>query len=160
MRVSKLKSRQALVRSLHKPRRKGRTLVFTNGCFDLLHPGHLHLLRFAKRQGDILVVGLNSDRSVRSLKGSSRPIQSEEERAQILSALEVVDYVTIFGERDPERLIRALRPDVLVKGAEWKKKGIVGSPFVTSYGGRVLTCPTLRGKSTSALLLKISHRRG
>ena len=155
MSASKLKSRQVLVRLLQKSKGQGKKIVFTNGCFDLLHPGHLRLLRFAKRRGDLLVVGLNSDRSVRALKGANRPLQSEKDRAELLSELEAVDYVTIFGEKDPERLIRALRPDVLVKGADWKKKAVIGRSFVLSYGGKVLSFPTVEGKSTTALIQKM-----
>ena len=158
MRVSKLKNRRTLVRLLHRHRRNGRSVVFTNGCFDLLHPGHIRLLAFAKRQGDILVVGLNSDRSVRALKGPGRPIQRGNDRAELLSALPSVDYVTLFGEKTPERLIRALKPDVLVKGADWKKGKVVGSAFVRSTGGRVLSFPLLRGRSTSSLVGKIRKR--
>ena len=160
MNPSKLKGRQVLVRLLRSSRRKGKKIVFTNGCYDLLHPGHLRLLRFAKRQGDLLIVGLNSDRSVRALKGANRPIQSEKDRAELLSGLEAVDYVTIFGEKDPERLIRALRPDILIKGADWKGKEVVGAPFVRSYGGKVLSFPTVAGKSTTTLIQKICKGRG
>ena len=155
MSASKLKSRQVLVRLLQKSKGQGKKIVFTNGCFDLLHPGHLRLLRFAKRRGDLLVVGLNSDRSVRALKGANRPLQSEKDRAELLSELEAVDYVTIFGEKDPERLIRTLRPDILVKGADWKKQAVVGGSFVHSYGGKVLSFPTVEGKSTTALIQKM-----
>ena len=155
MSPSKLKSRQVLVRLLQKSKGQGKRVVFTNGCFDLLHPGHVRLLRFAKRQGDLLIVGLNSDRSVRALKGAGRPLQSEKDRAELLSELEAVDYVTIFGEKDPERLIRTLRPDVLVKGADWKKKALIGRSFVLSYGGKVVSFPTVEGKSTTALIQKM-----
>ena len=155
MRVSKLKSRRLLLRLLGRARKRGKSIVFTNGCFDLLHPGHVRLLDFAKRQGDLLVVGLNSDRSVRTLKGLGRPVQSERDRAELLCALEAVDYVTFFGEKDPERLIRALRPDVLIKGADWKKGQVVGGSFVKSCGGKVLAFPVVSGKSTTALIQKI-----
>ena len=160
MSSSKLKSRETLVRLLRKSRRQRKRIVFTNGCFDLLHPGHVRLLRFAKRLGDLLIVGINSDRSVRTLKGSRRPIQSEKDRAELLSGLEAVDYVTIFKEKDPERLIRALRPDVLVKGADWKKKEVVGRSFVASYGGKVFAFPTVAGKSTTTLIQKIRRLKG
>ena len=156
---SKLKGRRTLARLLRKVRRRGETVVFTNGCFDLLHAGHVRLLSFAKRQGDLLVVGLNSDRSVRRIKGENRPLQPETDRAELLAGLEAVDYVTVFGERDPERLIRALRPDVLVKGAAWKKGDVVGGSFVRSYGGTLLSFPTVRGKSTTALIQKICRRK-
>ena len=159
MNPPKLKSRRSLIRLLKKDRRRGRKIVFTNGCFDLLHPGHLRLLRFAKKQGDLLVVGLNSDRSVRVLKGKSRPVQSQKDRAELLGGLEAVDYVTVFWEKTPQQLIYALRPDVLVKGADWKKKEVVGGSFVASYGGRVLSFPTVQGKSTTSLIRKMGRRK-
>ena len=155
MRVSKLKSRRLLARLLERARKQGKSIVFTNGCFDLLHPGHIRLLNFAKKQGDLLVVALNSDRSVRALKGVAHPIQSEKDRAELICALEAVDYVTFFGEKDPGRLIRALRPDVLIKGADWKKEEVIGGPFVESYGGKVLAFPRVGGKSTTSLIQKI-----
>src|SRR6185436_3298206 len=106
-------------------------------CFDLLHPGHLRVLEFAKSRGDVLVVGLNTDRSVRRLKGPGRPIQSEEDRAALLGALECVDYVVLFDEPTPEKLLRLLKPDVLVKGGDYTPEKVVGGHFVESYGGRV-----------------------
>jgi D-beta-D-heptose 7-phosphate kinase/D-beta-D-heptose 1-phosphate adenosyltransferase len=140
---------------LRRKRSKGSTVVFTNGCFDILHAGHVHYLAKAKKLGDILVVGLNSDKSVRAIKGSARPINNELDRANVLSALESVDYVCIFNEPTPKRLIEELEPDVLVKGGDWKIKDIVGASFVTARGGSVKTIPFVKGRSTTSLLKRI-----
>jgi len=134
---------------------KGKKIVFTNGCFDLLHRGHLHILTEAKKLGDLLIVAVNSDRSVRTLKGASRPILSLEERAELLAALEVVDYVTSFEELEPCPLIAALRPDVLVKGGDWGRDGVVGRDLVEAQGGRVAVIPYLHGFSTSKIIERI-----
>lgn len=136
-------------------RSAGRTVVFTNGCFDLLHPGHLHLLRSAAAEGDALVVGVNSDRSIRSLKGPERPYIAEAERVAMLEALSCVDAVVVFDEPDPRRLIEALVPDVLVKGADYELADIVGRDLVEASGGRVLTMGLLPGWSTTSLLGRI-----
>lgn len=136
-------------------RADGKRIVFTNGCFDLLHPGHIHQLRVAKAQGDFLVVGLNSDESVRRLKGPSRPLLAEAARCEMLEAIRYVDAIAIFSENTPEMLIREVRPDVLVKGAEYETCAIVGADFVQSYGGRVHRVPMLPGFSTSALLKRL-----
>jgi len=148
----------ALVRALEGERRRGRRIVFTNGCFDLLHSGHLSLLRFARSRGDVVVVGLNTDRSVRALKGPARPIQGAAERAGLLAALECVDYVTLFDEDTPERLIRRVRPDVLVKDEDYAGKKVAGRDFVTSKGGRVEYAPRVRGVSTTDLVSRIRRR--
>jgi D-sedoheptulose 7-phosphate isomerase len=138
------------------------TVVFTNGCFDLLHPGHIDLLRRAKALGTRLVVGINSDASVRRIKGPDRPFTSEQERAEILSAIAAVDEVVIFDEQTPERLIKELKPDVLVKGGDWKPEEIIGSDFVLARGGKVISLPFLDGYSSSGLVEKIrgSHTEG
>ena len=130
-------------------------MVFTNGCFDLIHAGHVALLEQAKRQGDLLIVGINSDRSVRQLKGRNRPIVSQRNRATVLAALESVDYVTIFDEPTPEQLIAALKPDVLIKGADWRLGQIIGREVVQRRGGRVMRLPLVKGLSTSALIQRI-----
>ena len=153
--ISKLKSALPLSRILERSRSKGRKIVFTNGCFDILHPGHVSYLKRASDMGDILVVGLNSDSSVRAIKGRERPINKERDRAYVLSALSFVDYVTIFGEDTPERIIKKLKPDVLVKGGDWKAKDIVGGDFVRSRGGRVASIKFLKGYSTSSLIKKL-----
>ncbi len=129
-------------------------IVFTNGCFDLLHVGHVRYLQEARAQGDLLVVGVNSDVSVKRLKGPTRPIQNESDRAEILAALAAVDFVVIFTEDTPALLIEAVRPDVLVKGGDWKPEQIVGSSFVQSYGGQVKSLQFVDGKSTTSLIQK------
>jgi D-beta-D-heptose 7-phosphate kinase/D-beta-D-heptose 1-phosphate adenosyltransferase len=139
-------------------RSEGLSVVFTNGCFDLLHPGHLAVLHEAAMQGDRLVVGLNSDRSVSRLKGPARPVQREEARAAVLAALQVVDAVVIFGEDDPALLIEALQPDVLVKGGDYTLEQVVGAETVMANGGRVHLVPTLLGHSTTALIEQSNRR--
>jgi D-beta-D-heptose 7-phosphate kinase/D-beta-D-heptose 1-phosphate adenosyltransferase len=133
----------------------GRTVVFTNGCFDLLHPGHVALLEEARGHGDVLVVGLNSDRSVRELKGPGRPVLGQGERAEVLAALEAVDRVVVYDEPTPIEVIRALVPDVLVKGADWALDAIVGRDVVEAAGGRVVRVATIPGHSTTGLLERI-----
>jgi D-sedoheptulose 7-phosphate isomerase len=127
-------------------------LVFTNGCFDIIHPGHIDLLERARALGDKLVVGINSDRSVRAIKGPSRPLQSEEARKTVLLGLKSVDEVVIFDELTPERVISEVRPDVLVKGGDWKIEEIVGADLVTSYGGKVMSLPLVDGHSTTEII--------
>jgi D-beta-D-heptose 7-phosphate kinase/D-beta-D-heptose 1-phosphate adenosyltransferase len=141
-------------------KRNGRRVVFTNGCFDLLHPGHVETLQKARSLGDALVVGVNSDRSVRAMKGAGRPIMPEVERAEILAALECVDGVVIFDEPTPREIIAALLPDVLVKGGDWASDQIVGRDEVEAAGGRVITIPTVTGYSTTAILEKIRNLDG
>ncbi|MDD2942586.1 MAG: D-glycero-beta-D-manno-heptose 1-phosphate adenylyltransferase [bacterium] len=140
--------------------RQNKKVVFTNGCFDILHVGHIRVLADARDLGDILVVGLNSDSSVRRLKGDSRPVIPEEERQEMLLALKSVDYVFIFDEDTPEELIRQIRPDILTKGGDWKIEQIVGGPFVTSYGGEVLSLPYRAGYSTTGTIERILERAG
>lgn len=142
----------ALVRELRSLRTSGKSVVFTNGCFDLLHAGHVRYLDFAKREGDVLVVGLNSDRSVRALKGEGRPLNAQDDRAEVLAALHAVDFVTVFDDDTPARLIEAVAPDVLVKGQDWADKGVVGREFVEARGGRVVLAPLLEGRSTTAMV--------
>ncbi len=132
----------------------GQNIVFTNGCFDILHAGHVDLLEDAAHEGDVLVVALNSDASVRGLKGPSRPVNPQNQRARVLAALAVVDYVVIFDEPDPERLIEALLPDVLVKGGDWTPETIIGAEAVQSSGGRVTTIPLKYGASTTDIIKK------
>ncbi len=136
-------------------RREGRRVAFTNGCFDLLHTGHIALLEAARAEADALVVGLNSDRSVRALKGPMRPLLPEAERQEALLALEAVDAVLIYDEATPLESIRALVPDVLVKGADWEEERIVGRDLVLVAGGRVVRVPLLHGRSTTQLLLQV-----
>ena len=138
-----------------REKRNGRRVVFTNGCFDLLHPGHIRSLELARELGDALIVGLNSDASVRQLKGEGRPVIPERERAEILSALESVDAVVIFDDLTPREVISRLLPDVLVKGSDWSGDQIVGREEVEAAGGRVVSVPVVPGYSTSAMLKKI-----
>ena len=135
--------------------RAGRRVVMTNGCFDLLHPGHVKCLEEARSLGDLLVVAINSDASVRRLKGAGRPVVPEAERAEILAALAAVDYVTVFDEDTPRQIIARMLPDVLVKGGDWGASEIVGRAEVEAAGGRVVTIPLEPGYSTSALLERI-----
>lgn len=136
-------------------RHDGKQIVFTNGVFDLLHPGHVRYLQHARAEGDALMVGINSDRSVRAIKGPARPITPEAERAEILAALSCVDAVVIFDEDDPQKLIDRLRPDVLVKGADWAPDDIIGRQTVKARGGRVVRIPLAKGYSTSDIIRKI-----
>jgi len=132
----------------------GQTIVFTNGCFDILHAGHVDLLEDAAREGDILVVALNSDDSVRGLKGPERPVNPQQQRARVLAALAVVDYVVLFDDPDPGRLITGLLPDVLVKGGDWSPETIIGADVVQASGGRIATIPLKYGASTTDIIKK------
>jgi rfaE bifunctional protein nucleotidyltransferase chain/domain len=143
------------VRLVTRLREAGKTIVFTNGVFDLLHPGHVRYLRQARSLGDALIVGINSDRSVRAVKGAGRPITPEAERAEIVAALECVDAAVIFDEDTPHAIIGALQPDVLVKGADWAEDAIVGRDIVEARGGRVVRVPVEQGYSTTAIVEKI-----
>jgi rfaE bifunctional protein nucleotidyltransferase chain/domain len=136
-------------------RARGFTFVFTNGCFDLIHPGHIALLREAKAQGHYLMVGINSDRSVRGLKGEGRPVQNEADRAEVLAAMRDVDGVVVFDEETPAKVIEALEPDVLVKGGDYAPDQVVGRDTVEKRGGRVHIVPLVPGKSSSALAGKV-----
>ena len=142
-----------------REKRNGRRVVFTNGCFDLLHPGHIETLEKARNLGDALVVGLNSNRSVRETKGAGRPIVPEWERAEVLAALECVDAVVIFDEPTPREIVAALLPDVLVKGGDWASDRIIGREEVEAAGGRVVSVPVLAGYSTSAMVERIRKLR-
>jgi D-beta-D-heptose 7-phosphate kinase/D-beta-D-heptose 1-phosphate adenosyltransferase len=145
---------QAILR-FGREKRNGRRVVFTNGCFDLLHPGHIRSLELARGLGDALIVGLNSDASVKQLKGDARPVIPERERAEILAALECVDGVLIFDDLTPQRVIAALLPDVLVKGGDWPGDKIVGREEVEAAGGRVVSAPVVAGYSTTEIVKKI-----
>lgn len=141
-----------------KAKQAGRKVVFTNGCFDLLHRGHLHLLREAKKLADLLIVALNSDSSVKAIKGSGRPILPQADRAELIAALEMVDYVILFGESDPYHLIQELKPDVLVKGGDWPEGAIVGADVVEGARGKVVVIPYLEGYSTTTIIERM-HRK-
>ncbi len=151
----KVKSLPRLLQSLERERAQGRRIVFTNGCFDLLHVGHVKYLQKARRLGDLLVLGLNTDASIRRLKGPKRPLVGEEERAHVLAALDCIDHVVLFDEDTPLELIRAVRPQVLVKGADYTPEGVVGKEVVESYGGRVELIQFVDGKSTTNIIEKI-----
>jgi D-beta-D-heptose 7-phosphate kinase/D-beta-D-heptose 1-phosphate adenosyltransferase len=153
---SKIVPRARVARRLATARRAGKRIVFTNGCFDLLHPGHVRYLAAARRLGDVLVVGVNSDASARRLgKGPGRPLNRARDRAEVLASLEAVDLVTIFSEDTPFELIRLVAPDVLVKGGDWKPERIVGADFVRARGGKVRSLAFAKGYSTTALIRKM-----
>jgi D-beta-D-heptose 7-phosphate kinase/D-beta-D-heptose 1-phosphate adenosyltransferase len=154
----KIKDLKPLVELVSKHKNEGKKIVLTNGCYDILHVGHIHCFQESKRLGDILIVAVNSDRSVGTLKGPSRPIVPEEERAELIAAMESVDYVTIFDQEDPLEVIAAVKPDILVKGGDWSIETIVGREIVESNGGKVTTLPLVPGISTSGIIGKIvSH---
>jgi len=139
---------------------RGQTVCFTNGCFDLIHVGHVRYLTAARSRGDVLIVGLNSDRSVSSIKGNRRPIIPQDYRAEVLAGLACVDFVVLFDAPDPLDVIRALKPDVLVKGADWEEEDIIGGDFVKARGGRVERVPVVGGASTSLIIDCILARYG
>jgi D-beta-D-heptose 7-phosphate kinase/D-beta-D-heptose 1-phosphate adenosyltransferase len=154
--LEKVVDRATLVRECERRRQQGQRIAFTNGCFDLLHAGHVQYLQEARAQADLLIVGLNSDASVRQLKGPGRPVNSQEARALVLAAMEAVDYLIVFDESTPLDLIQAVRPDVLVKGADYRKEEVVGADFVLGYGGQVYLAPLRAGCSTTQLIKKLS----
>jgi len=157
MSISKVLPAERLACELERYRSLGKKTVFTNGCFDLLHIGHVRYLQQARALGDLLVVAVNSDRSVRRIKGAPRPILPESDRAEIIASLSCVDFVTIFDEDDPLRVIELLEPDVLVKGGDWTPERIVGRDFVERRGGKVVSLPLVPGVSTTALIQRISR---
>jgi rfaE bifunctional protein nucleotidyltransferase chain/domain len=156
--MQKFLSRTALQSRLAAVRKRGQRIVFTNGCFDLIHPGHVRYLRAAKRLGDVLVVGLNSDASVYRLKGPTRPLVPQRDRCEVMGALEMVDFITVFNEDTPYELIKRVQPDVLVKGGDWKPNQIVGADLVRARGGRVRSLRFAPGYSTTRLAKRISTR--
>ena len=153
--MDKVLTRTDLKKKLDGLKKDGKKIVFTNGCFDILHTGHARYLREAKKLGDVLVVGLNSDASVRSIKGEKRPLVPQDERADVIASLEAVDYVTIFDELTPLELMRLLRPDTIVKGGDWAEKDIVGKDEVRQWGGAVRIIPEIQGASTTNIIEKI-----
>jgi D-beta-D-heptose 7-phosphate kinase/D-beta-D-heptose 1-phosphate adenosyltransferase len=158
--LKKFKSFEEIVRLRETMRKSGKRLVFTNGCFDILHVGHVRYLNRARALGDRLVVALNSDRSVRQIKGKSRPVVPEMERAEVLAALESVDYIFLFDDLTPQGIIDALLPDVLVKGSDWEVSRVVGRDAVERAGGSVLTVPIVEGSSTTGIIRKVMDRFG
>ena len=155
--MGKIVSQAELIQTAAREKRDGRRVVFTNGCFDLLHPGHVRCLAEARALGDILVVAVNSDSSVRSNKGPERPLVTEQDRAEVLAALASVDYVTIFDEPTPRELISRVLPSVLVKGADWAVEQVAGREEVEAAGGRVVSIPLAPGYSTSNLVQRIRN---
>jgi rfaE bifunctional protein nucleotidyltransferase chain/domain len=153
--MSKITPRNELKATVERLKREGKKVVFTNGCFDILHAGHTRYLREARKMGDALILALNSDSSVRSIKGPMRPIVPEAERAEVVASLDSVDYVTVFDELTPLELIEFLRPDVIVKGGDWAEKDIVGAETVRKWGGRVAIMPQIEGASTTNIIDKV-----
>ena len=157
---SKILKLSDLVKVLESLREAGKRIVFTNGCFDILHAGHVRYLTAARSKGDALVLGLNSDVSVKSIKPENRPIVSQDQRAEVLAGLTCVDYITIFDDPDPLVLIQTIKPDVLIKGADWKETDIIGSDVVKSYGGKVIRIEVVPGISTSRIIQRILRLYG
>ena len=153
----KLKTLDELIKIAAQARRNGKSVVFTNGCFDLLHRGHVHVLRQAKAAGDLLIVAINSDQSVKAIKGPTRPVAAEIDRLELIAAMEMVDYVILFDEPDPSKLIAAIKPNVLAKGGDWGADEVVGADIVERQGGRVLLVPYLKGYSTTEIIERIRN---
>jgi len=158
--TDKIKTVDQIAAIAAEAKKNGRSVVFTNGCFDLLHRGHVHILRQAKAAGDLLIVGMNSDRSVKSIKGPARPILPEIDRVELIAAMEMVDYVVLFDEPDPYQLIATIKPNVLAKGGDWSSDKIVGADIVERDGGRVAVIPYLKGFSTTEIIERIRKQNG
>ncbi len=156
--AKKILTLEDLVTRLGKVRKSGQKIVFTNGCFDIMHVGHVRYLADAGSEGDLLVVGLNSDASVRIIKGDKRPIVRQNHRAEVLASLGCVDFIVIFDEPDPLKLIQTLKPDVLVKGEDWREDAIVGAESVKSQGGKIVRISFVEESSTTAIIEKILQR--
>jgi rfaE bifunctional protein nucleotidyltransferase chain/domain len=156
----KLKSLEEIKAIVVGARNNRKRVVFTNGCFDLLHRGHVHILREARACGDVLVVGINSDKSVKQIKGPARPVLPESDRCELLGAMEMVDFVILFNEPDPYDLIAAIQPDVLVKGGDWNSEKIIGADLVEEGGGRVVVVPYIKGFSTTEIIERIRNSDG
>ncbi len=155
---NKVLSKVVLSKKIKEFKRSGKKIGFTNGCFDIIHPGHVDFIAKAKKQVDILILGLNSDSSIRIIKGKSRPINNQDFRARVLSALEDVDFIVIFNETTPHEIISFIKPDYLFKGADWKDKIVVGRDILKKYGGKVRLLPYLKGYSTTSILKKICKK--
>ena len=153
--MNKVLSREILKDKLEALRKEGKKIAFTNGCFDILHVGHVRYLKEAKKKADVLVLALNSDSSVQAIKGEKRPLVSEKERAEVLAALECIDFVTIFTELTPLEIICYLKPDILIKGGDWPEDKVVGRDEIKQWGGRVTIIPEVAGKSTTNIVDKI-----
>jgi D-beta-D-heptose 7-phosphate kinase/D-beta-D-heptose 1-phosphate adenosyltransferase len=153
----KIKSPEALKKILSGLKKQGRTIAFTNGCFDILHSGHISYLQEARKLADVLIVAVNSDDSVRRIKGRGRPVIKLKDRMWAIAALESVDYVTYFEQDNPLKIIKLCKPDILFKGKDWNKNKIIGKDFVESYGGRVMTLPYIKGQSSSKIIKRIEE---
>lgn len=158
MKSKKIKSLKELKKIVEQLKSHGKKIVFTNGCFDILHVGHLYCLERAKKYGDVLIVAINSDSSVRRLKGKDRPFVNEKDRAYLISGFSCVDWCTIFKEDTPAKIIEELKPDIIVKGADYKKNQIVGKEIIEKYGGKVIRIPLIQGRSSSRLIRKIYEK--
>jgi rfaE bifunctional protein nucleotidyltransferase chain/domain len=156
----KLKSLEEIKAIVVEARNNRKKVAFTNGCFDLLHRGHVHVLRQARACGDVLIVGVNSDESVKQIKGSARPVLPESDRCELLGAMEMVDFVILFNESDPYDLIAAIQPDVLVKGGDWNSEKIIGADLVEEAGGSVVVVPYIKGFSTTEIIERIRNSDG
>ena len=157
---SKILKLSDLLQVIEDLRKAGKRIVFTNGCFDILHVGHVRYLAAARSKGDALILGLNSDASVKSIKPDNRPIVNQDQRAEVLAGLACVDYITIFDDPDPLALIQTIKPDVLIKGADWKETDIIGSDVVKSYGGKVIRIEVVPDISTSRIIQRILELYG
>ena len=153
--MDKILTWEQLKRRVEEARQQGKRIAFTNGCFDILHVGHVQYLRAARNRGDLLILGLNSDASVRAIKGERRPLVPQGERAEVVASLEAVDYVTLFEDLTPLKLIEYLRPDILVKGGDWKEETVVGADAVKGWGGKVVIVPLTEGASTTNIVEKV-----
>jgi D-beta-D-heptose 7-phosphate kinase/D-beta-D-heptose 1-phosphate adenosyltransferase len=158
--MNKILTWEELKKVVELRRKEGKTIVFTNGCFDILHVGHVQYLQEARKMGDLLILGLNSDASVRAIKGEKRPLVPQADRAEVVASLTTVDYVTVFDETTPLRLIEFLQPDCLVKGGDWKEASVVGQDLVRSWGGKVVIVPLTEGASTTSIVEKILQAYG
>jgi len=158
--MGKILSREQLKKEIERLRQGGKKIAFTNGCFDILHVWHTRYLRDARKTGDVLILALNSDASVRAIKGEKRPLVPEAERADVVASLEAVDYVTIFDELTPLELIEFLQPDVIVKGGDWSEENVVGRQSVRKWGGKVVIIPETKGASTTNIVEKIIKTYG
>jgi D-beta-D-heptose 7-phosphate kinase / D-beta-D-heptose 1-phosphate adenosyltransferase len=152
---TKIISLSSLKRKIQRLKQDGKRIVFTNGCFDILHYGHIKYLQDAKAKGGYLVVAVNSDSSIKKIKAKNRPVVGQVDRLKVVAALGCVDFVVLFNEDNPLKVIKAIKPDILIKGADWRKQKIVGADFVESYGGKVQTINLVKGRSTSAIIEKI-----
>ena len=158
--MKKILTWEELKREAERLRGEGKKIAFTNGCFDILHVGHIRYLQEARRTADILVLGLNSDASVRAIKGDKRPLVPQQERAEVVAALAAVDYVTVFDETTPLKLIEYLQPDCIVKGGDWREEAVVGREEIRSWGGKVVIAPMTGGASTTGIVEKIGRIYG